>query len=141
VTAAIISVAVNVLVSVATVGTLGLSGLALGIAAGAWVEAGILVVLLWQRTPGIHLESLVRAMVEFLIGSVLSALAAVGVVRLTEGLVGTDPVKVLVIAQSAAAFAAAVAVYVAYSWLLRIPELPQLFSLTRSMLPHRFRGG
>ena len=48
--------------------------------------------------------------------------------------------KLAVIAQSAAAFAVAVAVYVAYSWLLRIPELPQLVSLTRSMLPGRFRG-
>ena len=68
----------------------GCPALALAIAAGAWVEAGILVVLLWQRTPGIHLESLARALVEFLMGSVLAALAAVGVVRLTEAAVGPD---------------------------------------------------
>ncbi len=140
VTAAIISVGVNVAVSLATVGTLGLSGLALGIAAGAWVEAGILVVLLWQRTPGIHLESLARAMVEFLIGAVLAALGAVVVVRLTDPAVGLDPIKLLVFGQSALALAVAVAIYLGYSWLLRIPELPQLVSLTRSILPSRYRG-
>jgi putative peptidoglycan lipid II flippase len=138
--AAIISVGVNVFVSIVAVGSLGLSGLALGIAAGAWVEALILVVLLWQRTPGIHLETLARAMVEFMIGALLAALAALLAVRLTDAWVGADPVKLAVIAQSALALTFAVVVYVAYSWLLRIPELPQSLSLARSMLPRRFRG-
>ena len=51
--AAILAVVVNVVVSVATVGSLGLSGLALGIAVGAWFEAILLAVLLWQRTPAL----------------------------------------------------------------------------------------
>lgn len=138
--AAMISVGVNVVVSIATVGTLGLSGLALGIAAGAWVESAILIVLLWQRTPGIHLESLGRAIVEFLVGSVLAALAAVVVVRVTDAAVGPDPVKLAVVAQSALAFAAAALVYAGYSWLLRIPELPESLTMLRSLLPRRFRG-
>jgi putative peptidoglycan lipid II flippase len=138
--AAIISVGVNIVVSLATVGSFGLSGLALGIAAGAWVEAGILIVLLWQRTPGIHLESLGRAMVEFLIGALLAALGAVAVIRLTESAVGPDPVKLAILVQSLLAATVAAVVYAGYSWLLRIPELPQSLSMLRSMLPGRFRG-
>jgi putative peptidoglycan lipid II flippase len=138
--AAILSVVVNVVVSVATVGTLGLSGLALGIAAGAWVEAGVLITLLWQRTPGIPLDSLGRAGLEFLLGSTLAGVAAVLVVRLSEGLVGTDPGKLAYILQSGAATATAVLVYLAYSWFLRIPEMTTLLDLGRSMLARRARA-
>ncbi|MDQ3871381.1 MAG: MATE family efflux transporter, partial [Chloroflexota bacterium] len=138
VVAAIVSVGVNVVVSVTTVGTLGLSGLALGIAIGAWVEAGILVALLWQRTPGIALESLGRALAEFALGAFLAALGAVVAVRATEGLVGQDPGKLAILVQSAVAFSVAAVIYLAYSWLLRIPELPTLINLLRQALR---RGG
>ena len=136
--AAIVSVAVNVAVSVTTVGTLGLSGLALGIALGAWVEAAILVALLWQRTPGIALESLGRALAEFALGALLAALGAVLAVRATEGLVGPDPGKLAILVQSAVAFSVAALIYLAYSWLLRIPELPTMINLLRQALR---RGG
>jgi peptidoglycan biosynthesis protein MviN/MurJ (putative lipid II flippase) len=138
--AAILSVVVNVVVSVATVGTLGLSGLALGIALGAWVEAGVLITLLWQRTPGIPLDSLGRAALEFALGSTLAGVAAVLVVRLSEGLVGSDPGKLAYILQAGAATTAAVLVYLAYSWFLRIPELTTLLDLGRSMLARRARA-
>jgi putative peptidoglycan lipid II flippase len=138
--AAVISVAVNVAVSLATFGTLGLSGLALGIAVGAWVETTLLTVLLRQRMPGIALESVGRALAEFAMGALLAALAAVGVVRLTEGALGSDPGKVAILAQSAAAFGAAVAVYLVYSVLLRIPELPSSMRLVRQVLLRRKEG-
>jgi putative peptidoglycan lipid II flippase len=136
--AAILSVGVNVAISVGTVGTLGLSGLALGIAVGAWVEAGLLTILLQRRTPGLRLDPLVRALGEFALGAALAGLAAAAVLRGSELLVGVDPGKVAVALQVAAAGLAAAAVYLVYSRLLRVPELPQAFDLLRGSLR---RGG
>ena len=132
--AALVSVAVNVVVSVTTVGALQLSGLALGIAIGAWVEAGILALLLWQRTAGIRLESLGRALLEFGIGAFLAALAAVATLRATELFLAPDPGKLLLFGQGAVVTLAGGLVYLAYSWLLRVPELPQTVALLRSVL-------
>ncbi len=135
--AAILSVVVNVVVSLTTVGTLGLSGLALGIALGGWFEAGLLTVLLWQRTPGIDIGSFGRALVEFAIGALLAGIAAVAVVRLTTALLGPDPTKPLLLFQMVIAGGAAAAVYVAYSLFVRVPELPQTIALLRSAFAGR----
>jgi putative peptidoglycan lipid II flippase len=139
--AAIVSVGVNVIVSILTVGSLGLSGLALGIAVGAWVEATMLTVLLWRRTPGIPLESLGRAGAEFALGAALAAFTAFAVVRASEGLVGADPGKVALLLQSMAAVAAAGAVYVLYAWLLRVPELSRVVEMARSVAHRRRAAG
>jgi peptidoglycan biosynthesis protein MviN/MurJ (putative lipid II flippase) len=130
----VLAVVVNVAVSVTTFGSLGLSGLALGIAIGAWVEAVLLTVLLRERTAGVRLESLGRALAEFSVGALLAALAALSVVRVSEGLAGPDPGKVAILLQSAAAFAAASAVYLAYSRLLRVPELSSSIGILRQMM-------
>lgn len=132
--AAVLAVVVNVVVSVLTFGSLGLSGLALGIAVGAWVEAVLLTVLLRERTAGLGLESLGRALAEFSVGALLAALAALSVVRVSENLAGPDPGKVAILLQSAAAFAAASAVYLAYSRVLRVPELSSSIGILRQMM-------
>ena len=137
--AAIISVLVNVAVSLLSVGILGLSGLALGIAVGAWVEASFLAVLLWQRSPAARLGSLVRPSLMFAAGAFLAAVAAFGVVRLTDPLIGLDPGKLGLFLQVVVATGAASVVYVAYSRLLHIPELGQAVSLMRSAF-HRPSG-
>jgi putative peptidoglycan lipid II flippase len=132
--AAVASVAVNVVVSLATVGSLGLSGLALGIAVGAWVETVILSTLLWRRSSGVALDSVVRGFAEFAFGVFLAAVAAVTVVRVTEDLVGVDPGKVATLVQATLATTVAAAVYVGYAWLLRVPELPGVLHLVRTAL-------
>ncbi|MGI8703411.1 MAG: murein biosynthesis integral membrane protein MurJ [Candidatus Limnocylindrales bacterium] len=132
--AALVSVAVNVVVSVATVGLLGLSGLALGIAVGAWVETGILTVLLWQRNSGMALDSVGKGVAEFALGALLAAVAAFGVVRATEAMVGLEPAKITLVAQSTVAFGAAAITYVLYSRLLRIPELATSVEMVRLAL-------
>jgi putative peptidoglycan lipid II flippase len=134
VAAAVASVGVNVVVSVATVGSLGLSGLALGIAVGAWVEVAILSTLLWRRSSGVALDSVARALAEFAFGAFLAAVAAVTVVRITEDLVGIDPGKVATLVQATLATTVAAGVYVAYAWLLRVPELPGVLDLVRTAL-------
>ena len=130
--AATLSVVVNVAVSITTVGALGLSGLALGIAAGAWFEALLLAVLLWQRTPGAGLEKLVAPFVVFVIGAVMAAGAALVAVRLIELVVGLEPGRLATLIEVVVASGIGAAVYVAYSALLRLPELRQSLQLVRS---------
>ncbi len=134
---ALLSVAVNVSISVTTVGTLGLSGLALGIAAGAWFEATLLGVILWQRTPGAGLENITRPLLTFGGGALLAGVTALLVVRTTELAIGIDPGTFLLLGQVLLAAAAAALVYAIYSRLLNVPELRQSLSLLRSAA----RGG
>jgi len=135
---ALFDMTICVTVGVSTVGTLGLSGIALGIALGAWAEASSLGILLWRRTPGAGLESILQPLVTFLGGAVLAALATLLVVRLTDPIIGSDPGKLGLIFQISAASAAGAATYALYTRALRIPELNQTIDLARSMFR---RGG
>jgi putative peptidoglycan lipid II flippase len=131
---ALLDMVVSVGVAVATVGSLGLSGVALGLTAGAWVESTVLGLLLWRRTPGAGLESLLRPLIIFSGGALLAGLTAFGVIRLAEGAVGVEPGKVLLLAELIAASVAAGLVYALYTWALRIPELAQTLAMLRSLL-------
>jgi len=132
--AAILSVVVNVTVSVALVGSLGLAGLALGIAAGAWFEASLLAVLLWRRTPALHGSGIVRASVLFAIGATLAGFVAAAVTYTTGLVIGpaVSDAKLLVLLQAALAFSAAGLVYVGYSRLLRLPEFHETLAIAIS---------
>jgi putative peptidoglycan lipid II flippase len=129
---AVASVAINVAISVATVGALGLSGLALGIAVGGWLEAIVLAFLLWRRSAAIDMASLVAAMGIFAVGAVLAGGVAFGTVRLTEVSLGTDPGKLGLLLQVGLATFSAAATYLLYSRLVRAPELPRALGLIRS---------
>jgi putative peptidoglycan lipid II flippase len=132
VTVAIASVVANVAISVATVGFLGLSGLALGIAVGGWLEAIVLALLLWRRSASIDMGSLVTALGIFSVGALLAGAVAFGTVRLTELGLGTDPGKAGLVLQVGLATLAAAAVYLLYSRVVRVPELPRTLGLIRS---------
>jgi len=134
---AISEVTVSVTVAVLTVGTLGLSGIALGVSAGAWFEATVLAFLLWQRMPGAGLETIVRPFVLFTGGAILAAFAAVLVVRISEPLIGAEPDKIALLLQLTLAGVVAAAVYAVYTRLLNIPELGQTLSLIRSLVRRR----
>jgi putative peptidoglycan lipid II flippase len=135
VAAAILSVVVNIIVSVATVGSMGLSGLALGIAAGAWFEAILLLILLWRRSPSLPLAGLARAGGTFAIGALVGGGVAFGALGLGGSLLGTvDPPKFDILLEVVVASAAAIAAYGAFSTVARIPELRESVTLIRSAL-------
>ena len=140
VTIAIGSVFLNVAVSVATVGTLGLSGLALGIAVGGWAEAVVLSAILWRRTPQFRLLSIIAGGLLSLIGALLAGAASVAAAQAIATFL--DASRHLESPRSAAllemlvASSAAAAIFLLYSRLVRIPELPRAFGLLRSAL-HR----
>ena len=135
--AALLAVAINVVVSVTTVGPLGLRGLALGIAAGAWVEAAVLTVLLARRTAGLELGRLVLAALVFAVGSLLAAGAASWTLGVLGGLVGVTPGRLLVLVELVVATAAGATVYAAWCFLARVPELPYSLRLLRDTLGRR----
>ena len=136
VVAAILSVVVNVTVSVALVGRLGLAGLALGIAAGAWFEASLLAALLWRRTPALSGSGIVRASATFALGALMAGVVA-AVVAYGTGLVLGPAVfdsKVLVLLQASLAFAAAGLAYLGYSQVLRLPEFRETLAIAAAAL-------
>jgi putative peptidoglycan lipid II flippase len=134
---ALSDMAVCTLVSVATVGSLGLSGIALGLSAGAWFEASALGVLLWRRTPGAGMEAVIRPLLLFAVGAVIAALAALVVVRLTDPIIGPTPGKVALLGQVLSATGAGAAAYAIYTRLLSIPELDESIEMLRSLFRRR----
>ena len=136
VSVAIVSVGVNVTISVLAVGTLGIRGLALGIALGAWFEATTLTILLRRAHRSIAARSVVRGGLLSLGGAILAGLVAAIVLSL--GVVPEDLSRVVtLIIELIAASAAGLAVYLLYSRLVRLPELPRAIELGRSALRGR----
>lgn len=133
VVAAILFVVVTVAVSIVTVGSLGLSGLALGTAVGAWLEAGVLLVLLWRLAPTLPIGGLLRAGAVFALGAAIAGSAAFMVIGFTGPLLGPDhPGKLAVLAQTVLAFSVAAAAYLIFSRVARVPELGQTLALVRA---------
>jgi putative peptidoglycan lipid II flippase len=135
VTVAIASVGVNVVVSIATVDRLGISGLALGIAVGAWFEAITLSLLLRRRHAAVHLRPVLDGGARSLLGAVVAALLAGGVLALDVAPVGM-PVFVGLLLELMLAGGVGLAGYLLYSLAVRLPELPRTIGLLRSAL-HR----
>jgi putative peptidoglycan lipid II flippase len=138
---AFLDLVVAISVGMASVGAMGLPGVALGLSAGAWVEATALGVLLWRRTPGAGLERIIRPLFLFAIGAVVAGLVALVAVRLTDPLIGAEPGKIALFGQIVAATAAGGLAYALYTRLMGIPELGQTISLVRSSLRRGGRGG
>jgi putative peptidoglycan lipid II flippase len=131
VSVAIISVGINVVISLATVETLGIRGLALGIAIGAWFEAITLSILLRRRHTGLASRQVLSGGVASLVGAVVAGLVAAGVLALSLvpdslGRVPTLVIELTVVTSSA------LAVYLLYSRAVRLPELPRTIGLIRS---------
>jgi len=136
VSVAIVSVGVNVTISILAVGTFGIQGLALGIALGAWFEAITLTLLLRRKHASVAARSVVRGGALSLVGAVLAGLVAA--VMLSLGLVPDDLSRVLtLVLELVAASAAGLGVYLLYSRLVHLPELPRVIALGRSALRGR----
>ncbi|HEY8135153.1 MAG TPA: murein biosynthesis integral membrane protein MurJ [Candidatus Limnocylindrales bacterium] len=138
---AFVDLAVAITLAAALVGSMGLSGIALGLAAGAWAEAIMLAVLLWRRMPAMGLGSVIRPLLLFAIGAIIAGVVMFFAVRLTDPLIGTSPGKVLLLAQILTVSAVGGFTYILYTRLLGIPELGQAISLLRSSLRRGDRQG
>jgi putative peptidoglycan lipid II flippase len=136
VTVAIVSVGVNVTISVLTVEALGIRGLALGIALGAWFEAVTLTVLLRRKHASVAARAIVDGGLRSLGGALLAALAAAGVLALEPAPEALSRVLTLTL-ELTLATSAGLAVFVLYSRVVRLPELPRSIDLFRSAVRGR----
>ena len=85
VAAAVGAVAINCTLAVVLVGPLGLPGIALAIAIAAWIEALVLLAILYRRLHHFELRGLGRVGVESVVGSVVAGVAAYAVLELVRG--------------------------------------------------------
>jgi len=134
VAAAILTVVINVVVGAVAVGPFGLAGMALAIAAGAWIEAGILLVLLKRRFRDLQLPPIASTFARAGAGSLVAGAAAVAVLA-GLGHAGVDG-QGLVHAVARAVSAAMIGGvgYAAMSLLLRAPELPALVAVATGLV-------
>ena len=93
VAAAILAVVINVTLALALVGPLGLPGLALAIAAGAWAEALLLIEVLRRRYPTLDVRGIVRAFFEAGAAAVLASIVAIVILQALSGPLGPHPAR------------------------------------------------
>jgi putative peptidoglycan lipid II flippase len=138
--AAIGAVVVNCSLAVVLVAPLGLPGIALAIAIAAWMEALVLLALLYRRLPHLRLTGLGRVGLEAVIGSVLAGAVAVGTLGAVTGALGSDPGRLVLAVEVAIVSLAFAAVYVLLSIALRIPELPSIVGVMADVLRRPIRS-
>jgi len=129
---ACLSVLVNVVVSVATVETMGLAGLALGVALGGWFETICLSILLDRRTEAIPARAITFGALISLGGAVLAGIVAFGGWALVGDAVGVAPGRLAMLVAGGAVGLVALATYLLYSRIMGTPELPQAVRLLRA---------
>jgi putative peptidoglycan lipid II flippase len=134
VVAAIAAVIVNVAVAFAAVGPYGLQGLAFAIAAGAWLEAGLLLVFLWRRHPTVNLASLGITFTRSLVAALIAAALAYGVLMVLNGTLPAEPGKLAVLVRAVIAGGIGALGYLAMSLVLRAPELPALVGVATDLV-------
>lgn len=123
--AAVASVLVNTSLAVILSGPLGLPGVGLAIAIGAWIEMSVLLVLLRRRIPELALRSIGQVAARSLVAAVVATAVAFA---LHGGLVlvgGGSSIPELIV-RSGLVVGIGVAAYVLLAAALRIPELPSI---------------
>jgi putative peptidoglycan lipid II flippase len=131
--AAILAVVVNVTLGLLLVDGMGLGGLAIAIAFGAWAEALVLLEVLRQRYPGLDIPGVLRAFGEALGASLIAGGAAWLVMQGLGAVLGARPGKIGSFLELAVASAVGGAVYLAVALALRIPELPTIVAVVSDL--------
>jgi putative peptidoglycan lipid II flippase len=123
VAAALVAVAINIVGGYVLVGLVELPGLGAAVAAGAWAEMTLLLVILWRRVPGIDLAGVSRTLLLGLLAAGVAAVIAAMVRELAAG--PLDPTRTVgALAVAIVATVAGGVAFLAMSLLLRIHEVP-----------------
>jgi putative peptidoglycan lipid II flippase len=133
VTAALVAVAVDVVAAAILFPLFHLEGLALAIGLGAWAEVTLLFFFMRHRI-GFDLRPLGLTVAFAVPGATLTAAAALAVDRFIGGLTHGSASPPILVADLAIAGLVAAAVYLAWSRLLRLPELAAATDLARTLL-------
>jgi putative peptidoglycan lipid II flippase len=135
VAAAILAVAINVTLAFALVDPMGIGGLALAIAFGAWAEALVLLEILRRRYPAFDIPAIVRAFLEATGASVLAGIAALVTLWALEAIAPT-PGKLIYLIELVVPSVVGGLAFLAAAVALRIPELPTIVEVVSDLL-HR----
>jgi putative peptidoglycan lipid II flippase len=128
VAAGIVSVAFNTTLAVILAGPLGLGlpGIGLAIAIGAWIEALLLLVLLRRRAPGLALLPIWLVTIRSLIATVAASVVTLAIAG-GLGLIGAaQPSAAELFVRIAISAGVGLLIYVALAAALRIAELPSI---------------
>jgi putative peptidoglycan lipid II flippase len=132
VTAALLAVAVDVVAAALFFPFFGLVGLALAIGIGAWAEVTMLVYFM-RRRQGFDLRRLGLTVAFAVPGASLTAAAALAADRFVSGLTHGSTAFLALGLELGLAGIAGVAVYLAWSRLLRLPELATAADLVKTL--------
>lgn len=135
--AAIVAVILNVSLSIALAGPLGLAGIGIAITIGSWAEAAVLILILTRVRPTFGPGELVRAGAVALLAGVVATAAAYLVDHGLALVIGDEPGKLLLVAQLAATGLAGGLVYAGLAAVLRIPELNTIVDLAIAVVRRR----
>ena len=142
VAAALVAVGSNIVAANLLVGPLGLDGLGLAIAISAWLETGVLVVLLTRRVPGMGapMRHVGVVILKSLAVAAIGGLAAHGVEGALLGAWGQGPGYPLLLARGVLAVGAGGLVLLAGSLALRIEELGTIVGVVVDLTRRRGRA-
>jgi peptidoglycan biosynthesis protein MviN/MurJ (putative lipid II flippase) len=115
-------------------GPLGLPGLGLAIAIGAWIEAAMLLVILRGRVVELELGPVWAVAVRSLIATVIASVAAIALNGGLAIVAGPEPGVFALAVQIAVVSAAGFGVYALIAHALRIQELPSIVGIMADLL-------
>jgi putative peptidoglycan lipid II flippase len=128
VAAGIVAVAFNTTLAIVLTkqAGLGLPGIGLAIAIGAWIEAILLLVLLKRRTPELAIAPIGLVAVRSLAATAVASLVTLAIAG-GLGLIGSDePTKPVLLVRMTIAGGVGLLTYLGLAAVLRIPELPSI---------------
>jgi putative peptidoglycan lipid II flippase len=137
---AVAAVVANTTLAVLLVGPLGLGGIALAIALAAWMEALVLLVLLWTRVEGLHLRALARVAIQALVGTIVASALGFGTAALIGRALEPDPSAILLILDVVVVSAVFGLAYATVSIVLRIPELASIVEVMVDLVRRPLRS-
>jgi putative peptidoglycan lipid II flippase len=132
--AGLVAVVVDCVLAVALSGPLGLPGLGLAIAVGAWIEAAMLLVILRGRVHELELGPVWAVGARSLIATVIASVAAVALNGGIAIIVGPEPGVLALAVQIAVVSAVGFAAYALAAHVLRITELPSIVGIMADLL-------
>ncbi len=132
--AAVAAVAINCSLAVVLVGEYGLAGIAVAIAAAAWIEALALLAILHHRLPHFEVRGLARVGIEAVVGSALAGAVAFLASGWLTDVLGIHPGRLVLVGQLILVSLVFSLVYAALSLVLRIPELPSIVGVMADVL-------
>ncbi len=134
VAAGIVAVLVDITLAVVLAGPLGLPGLGLAIAIGAWIEMSILLVLLRGPLPEFALRAVFLVAFRSLFATILAAAVAFALRGGLDLITGVDPGKVGLVVRLVIVGGVGLGVYAVLAAILRIPELTSIVGVMADLL-------